>query len=337
MRELLIRYLLGELDADEQRLLEARLRESPELRRELAHLRSCFAAACQPNDESEDPPSGLAERTAHRVTACSGDDTLQGELAGRSVSAVADPPSGVLGWSLADLTVAGGVFLAVSMLLFPALRDSRNSTRRAVCEHNMQQFHVAATQYAIDHGNFLPCANPRNYAGSLIIRLVNEGYAAPDDMAQWMLCPSSQFAEDVRRGEASIQIPLIFNLKSINEPLPANLCRIASGSYALRLGYVDKNRYHWIRHNGSDYEPLIADEPDFTLSELISANHDGYGQNVLYLSGRVEFQTTSVVPGRNDHIFLNWLGRPAAGRGPRDAVLVSGDRTPGVDIPVQSR
>jgi hypothetical protein len=336
MRELLIRYLLGELDAHEQRQLEAKLRESPELRRELSHLQSCFAAARESEYDADDPPGGLAERTTRRVVSCGNDDNFTPALAGPSISAVAEPPPGVLGWSMADLTVAGGVFLAVSMLLFPALRDSRDATRRAVCESNMQQFYVAAKQYAIDHGNFLPCASPRDYAGSLVIRLVNEGYAAPENMAAWMLCPSSSLAEDVRRGEARIQIPLIFNLEAIAEPLPARLCRMASGSYALRLGYVDNQQYHLIRYNGSDREPFMSDEPDFEIAGVRSANHGGYGQNVLYVSGRVAFQTTSKVPGRNDHMFLNWLGFPAAGQGPDDVVLVSGDRTPGVEYPAQS-
>jgi len=44
MREQLIRYLLGELDADERRDLQSRLKSSPELRAELEQLRSCFAA-----------------------------------------------------------------------------------------------------------------------------------------------------------------------------------------------------------------------------------------------------------------------------------------------------
>ena len=336
MRELLIRYLLGELDAEQQRQLEARLRESPELRSELTHLQSCFAAACQSDYDADDPPCGLAERTARRVAATCGDDGTAQALDAGSLRAVAEPPPGVLGWSLADLTVAGGVFLAVSMLLFPALRDSRDATRRVVCENNMQRFFVALNQYADDHGNFLPCANPQDYAGSLVIRLVNEGYAAPQEMAQWILCPSSSLAEKVRRGEAKIQIPLIFNVKAIAEPLPARLCRMASGSYAFRLGYVDNEKYHWIRNNGSDYEPFMSDEPDFAIAGLRSANHGGYGQNVLYLSGRVAFQTTSTVRGRNEYMFLNWNGMPAAGLGPGDVVLVRGDRTPGVEFPVQS-
>ena len=336
MRELLIRYLLGELGAEEQRQLEARLRESPELRQELSHLQSCFAAACQADYDADGPPCGLAERTARRVAAACDDQSAVQPVNVAALAAVAEPPPGVLGWSLADLAVAGGVFLAVSMLLFPALRDSRDATRRDICANNMQHFFVALNQYADRHRNFLPCANPRDYAGSLVIRLVNEGYATPEEMAQWMLCPSSPLAEDMRSGEAHIEIPLFFNVRSMTGPLPANLCRMASGSYAFRIGYVEKKKYHWIRNNGSDYEPFMSDEPDFGTAGLRSVNHGGYGQNVLYLSGRVGFQNTSTVPGRNEHMFVNWNGMPAAGLGPGDVVLVHGGRTPGVPFPVQA-
>ena len=68
MRDLLIRYLLGELEFHEQRQLEERLRTSPELQRELAYLRTCFAAARDTSSESKELPRGLAERTTRRVT-----------------------------------------------------------------------------------------------------------------------------------------------------------------------------------------------------------------------------------------------------------------------------
>src|SRR5688572_28939574 len=113
MRELLIRYLLGELDAEEQRRVEERLQSSPDLRRELAHLRTCFAAAYEIDSTSEDLPSGLAERTSRRVARS---DYLtekcdEADLPRLSSAVISDSPSSTaLGWSLADLTVAGGVF-----------------------------------------------------------------------------------------------------------------------------------------------------------------------------------------------------------------------------------
>jgi hypothetical protein len=71
----------------------------------------------------------------------------------------------------------------------------------------------------------------------------------------------------------------------------------------------------------------MADEPDFQVADVGSANHDGYGQNVLYSSGRVVFLKSVTLPGQ-DHVFLNAKRLPAAGLGPNDVVLVSGDRTP---------
>src|SRR3954465_11433299 len=142
MREQLIRYLLGELDADERRDLQSRLKSSPELRAELEQLRSCFAASQEEDLFAPDAPTGLAARTAGLVAS---GEHASGSLGDRQevrLSHAGDPPAGILGWSLADLTVAGGVMLAVSMLIFPALRNSRDGTRRNVCQDHQRQMWI---------------------------------------------------------------------------------------------------------------------------------------------------------------------------------------------------
>src|SRR5689334_21162156 len=67
MREQLIRYLLGELDADERRELRSQLKSDPELRAELEQLRSCFAASQDEDLYAPDAPMGLASRTSDLV------------------------------------------------------------------------------------------------------------------------------------------------------------------------------------------------------------------------------------------------------------------------------
>ena len=67
MRDHLVRYLLGELDFKERRLLEEQLQKSPELRRELAYLRECLPSPESPEPPLAAPPMGLAERTVDRV------------------------------------------------------------------------------------------------------------------------------------------------------------------------------------------------------------------------------------------------------------------------------
>jgi hypothetical protein len=318
MRELLIRYLLGELDASQQRRLEDELRNSPELRRELAHLQNCFAAAQNVDYASDEPPCGLAQRVTDSVCGDSGFTRSTDEV---------EPPAGVLGWSLADLTVAGGVFLAVSMLLFPALRDSRDATRRNVCANNLQNLHVFLARYAENHGDYFPGIHPQDYAGMFVVRLMHEGYARPDEVAQLLVCPDSRLADERRELPVRLQLARSENLQAMMGPQMAQLCREAAGSYAVRIGYIHRDQYYWIRDDRSDRTPLMADQPDFDVAGVGSANHDGHGQNVLFSSGRVVFLQSVTLPGE-DHVFLNLVGLPAAGRGPNDAVLVAGDRTP---------
>ena len=140
MRDQLIRYLMDELGPDERRAVDDKLARSEQLRRELAYLQSCLLpaddAACTHADE---PPRGLAERTVGIIA-----DNENGNrrlIPSRSaayataVDALTETPR----WSLADLTVAGGVFLAISMLFLPAVRESRDAARRTKCANNLNQ------------------------------------------------------------------------------------------------------------------------------------------------------------------------------------------------------
>jgi hypothetical protein len=321
MRELLIRFLLGELDATQQSRLEDELRNSPALQRELAHLQTCFAAARDVDHSGDEPPCGLARRVTDSV--CGDSGSFRGQ------SADIEPPAGVLGWSLADLTVAGGVVLAVSMLLFPALRDSRDASRRVDCENNQQNIYFSAANYAHDHGNYFPGISPQDYAGMFVIRLVSEGYAAPEDMARVLVCKSSRLAELVHNGQVRIQLPRRVDENAVVGPNMAQLCGLASGSYAVRIGYVDADQYYWIREDRDERTPLMSDAPDFQMAGARSANHGGHGQNVLYSDGHVEFLVSSTLPS-GDNMYVNLFGFPAAGRGRNDVVMVSGERTPGV-------
>src|SRR4029079_9275455 len=165
MREQLIRYLLGELDADERRDLQSRLKSSPELRAELEQLRSCFAANQDEDLYAPDAPTGLAARTRDLVA---NSDEFGPSIVARSgaqLSQANDSPNGFLGWSLADLTVAGGVMLAVSMLIFPALRNSRDGSRRAQCGDHQRQMWFLVSSYAEDHAKFFPEVGPNENAG----------------------------------------------------------------------------------------------------------------------------------------------------------------------------
>lgn len=326
MRDLLVRYLLGELDEVQQLEVEERLRSSPELQRELARLRACFSAADGIESGAVEPPSGLAERTIADVLC--GDDAHEKKVP--VCASAVEPPAYTPKWSMADLTVAGGVFLAVAMLFVPALQDSRDSARRRDCQNNLRELGVLLTQYAEEHNGYIPRVAPSDNAGVFAVRLVDEGYTTAPELARRLVCRSSPLAEEVRAGRLVVRIPRGSQLQIMHGTELAVIRQSMGGSYAYRLGYVDGNRYNDIRDEGLSRSPLMADAPSFQLAGFMSANHRGCGQNVLYQDQSVRYQTGCLVPGLQDHLFLNAAGIPAAGRGRYDAVLGRSELTPGI-------
>lgn len=340
MRELLVRYLLGELDPYEQAELEERLDNCPELRRELEYLQRCFSAGGEYASEARQPPSGLAERTAERIAGLV-DGALEscGDSRRDHAAALVEPAPGKLNWSLADLTVAAGVCLAVTMLLLPALRESRDSTRRRECQNNLRQLYVLLTDYAEygQHRRYFPPVAPDENAGIFSARLVDQGITTPEELANLLVCRSSPLADEVMAGRVVIRIPAVAQLRYMRPDELAELRRVMGGSYAYRIGYLEGRRYHYIRRDGSKWSPLVADAPSFQLAGFRSANHGGCGQHVLYQDGHVRYQRDCKVPGRDDHLYLNDLGTPAAGCGVHDAVLARSEVVPALELARQAQ
>jgi hypothetical protein len=345
MREQLVRYLLGELDAAEQSQLEKQLRESSELRRELAYLQACFAngrdACCDPAE----PPRGLAERTTERVACC--DDYNEspagmGQIdfaTGRAAAfaGAPDPPASSLGWSLADISVAAGVCLAISMLLAPALRNSRDASQRTACMNNLQATYLVVKAYANQNGGRLPSPQRHEYAGMFIVRLIAEDYVGVEEARKLLACSGSPLGEAIRNGSAEIFIPSSIQIRSVRGDSLASLFRTSTGSYSVPLPSIQPNgEYRCPNLFESDQIPIMADAPNYDVADNKSLNHFN-GLNVLYSDGQVKFQTVSIAPRWNDRLFVNDLGEPAAGRGVHDAVLVTGEMTPGIDLMGEAR
>jgi len=331
MRDLLIRYLLGELDEAEQRRLEDRLRNSPELRRELDYLRACFAPGSGSNlPDASGPPSGLARRITEKVSSLS-DESL-GALAAQS-SAPVEPSVGSMSWSLADLSVAAGVFLAVSMLLLPALRGSRDTARLHVCANNQRVLGRALASYAGDNWGLYPEVQLRDNVGVFAALLVDDGYLEAGEMQQLLLCPASDERDAHAAGKFVIMIPSVEKLRAARGAEREKLLRQMRFSYAYRLGYVENNEYHCVRKGKikKSCEPILADAPRFDLNGLKIANHGGHGFNLLYGDGHVEFKRYFAIPG-DKNLYLNLHQKPAAGQGKNDIVLGASAATPGVEI-----
>jgi hypothetical protein len=337
MRDQLVRYLLGELNPQEQEQLEAELRDSPELQRELAYLQACLPGGCEREDDLEDEDfsapiaagtrSGLCERTLGRICGDGACDDRPRD--GAEIAAAYDAPTCTPSWSLADLTVAGGVFLAISMLFLPALRQSRDAARRNNCADNMRQLGVMLVSFADQHCNFFPISARHENAGMFAVHLLEDGYAGQEELSELLLCRSSPIAEAVDRKQLAIFVPNMCDLSGADCKQRCAWKKTMGGSYAYQFGYMDEDRYCAIRNEGSCRKAILADGPSNELEHHTSANHGGCGQNTLFQDCHVAFVTSSTLPeAQRDLIYLNDAGQEAAGLDRFDTVLGRSDATP---------
>ena len=144
MRDDLLGYLLGALEPEERNSVEECLAGQPELRRELDALDRALCLLKVDKGHC-DPPLGLADRTCEFVV-----------LKATAISTAARPTGTPSRWSIADFVVAAGIFLAASMLIFPALGQSRRAARVAQCQDNMRDMGVALAGYSQANGGYFP-------------------------------------------------------------------------------------------------------------------------------------------------------------------------------------
>ncbi|MEX0939410.1 MAG: DUF1559 domain-containing protein [Pirellulales bacterium] len=313
MREQLLGYLLEALDPDERRQVEQALRRDPQLQQDLALLQNSLQPLAGVSLDY-DPPAGLADRTCQYVSLQA---ATRAAAAPVTPSTYAEPMPQASSWSMADLAVAAGIFVAAGMLLFPAVQHSRATARRAVCQNNLRELNVAMQGYSMDHEGYFPPIDAEGNAaaaGVYSVELTDGGYWAHKDAP---LCPSSELARRNQR----VPVPTRELLEQAQGDKLREMQQTMGGSYGYNLGYVKGDRYHTPKNDGSPYLPVLADAPSQHLEGRKSANHGGCGQNVLYADGHVAFRKQCAHGDSGDNIFVNDRGLVAAGTSPLDVVL----------------
>ena len=316
MREHLLGYVLGALDASEQAELEARLAADPELRRELEEVRATLAPL-DDDDTDPAPPPGMAERTCRYV--CS--------YAGWLQHSEASPSSGA--WRAQDVLVAAGVFVAASMLIFPAISSSVSGSRRMQCQNNLRVLGMALGQYSDHHGGLFPFVPPKGnfgVAGIYAPILYWGGYLQRPCQ---ILCPEASTQH--QRNDYTVPTP-----EEISRADHVTLRIIQvniGGNYGYHPGNFDQDGvYHCTRNRGRTYFAIVADAPGCQAGSG-SPNHGNRGQNVLFENGRVVFQLECRVAESGDDIYTNLYGLRGAG-GDEDDSSISPSDTPPLVHPV---
>jgi prepilin-type processing-associated H-X9-DG protein len=311
MDENLLGYLLGALDPEAQRQVEALLARDEAARLRLQELRQALAPLEADRDEIEPPPY-LAPRTIARVA----EHCCQGLPR-------APRPSGAGGgrpvWRRADWFVAASLFALVCGLGASWLGRLRSQRDILACQDNLREFYTGLRTYSQSHHNRFPnvanaADSPKNVAGLVIPILVSNGELPRGTMIS---CP----AVHLTRGPA---LPLEEVLTMNDAEFQRQSARLAAG-YAYSLGFRDALGECQGPVFDPDQDnaqlPLMSDSPPVDLRVGNSPNHGGGGQNVLYADGHVRFCTHRAVGVGGDDIFVNRKGEVCAGLDRFDAVL----------------
>lgn len=333
MHEDLLGYLLGALDADEQRRIETELARSSELRSELRRLRECL----EPLDslaEPFEPPTGLAERVCEAVHRCKEDSDLWDdrpvptsviEARSRAASGRASGELAYRSYSLSDAVVLALVGLAAFTLFLPALANSRYAARITACQNNLRMLGMHLIDYSCRRSDgqfpFVPLAGNRSFAGIYAPVLV-ENELIPTD-GSLPVCPGSDIAgqSDRRR------IPSLGEIDAADGLWLTRLQEQAGGSYAYSIGFVENGCFQAVHNRGRSQFALLADTPSMDVPGQMGANHGMRGMNVCYEDGHVVFVTNPHVRGADDPL-QNRLGFAEVGVAPDDSVVLSSGMRP---------
>lgn len=311
MRDYLIGYLLDALDPQEQELVEARLSGDPQLRRDLETLSRCLMPLAADKAHHE-PPVGLAHRTCQFVAV-------------QTKSMPAPPVVSVpTRWSMADLAMAAGIFLAATLLFWPAMNQSRFAARLTQCQNNLGQLAAALGTYSDDFPGQFPAAaisDISNGAGMYAVILQAHGLIPQTHV---LVCPDSAQAERI----ANFYVPTRLELSRADAKRLVVLRRQMGGSYGYSLGFIINGKYHPPKDLRRANHALLADAPNPSAADRHSLNHGGFGHNVLFEDLHVQFLTTCMAKGCKDHFFFNDDGKPYAGLHQDDTCIGASDECP---------
>lgn len=329
----LVGYLLNALDPAEHRETEEYLRTHPEGHRRLDLLRRSLAPLAL---EGQDPlpAPGLWLRTLARVAEYRCRDLPRAPVTAALRSAA---PSR-LWWRRADVLVAAGLLLVVCSLLIPGLYGLQHRRKVAECQQKLEVLYVALQDYSDRHHGEFPRVDkdpPWNFAGVFLPKLRQAGSLRADVNVH---CPS---AGRVPPEEITLQ-----QLEALHASAPERFkehAARAAGYYAYPLGYRDETGLHRGLHRDRLQThranlPILGDRPPFEKQARAdlggnSPNHNGWGQNVIYLDGHVQFCKGRHVGVDLDDIYLNKHSRVEAGMSVWDIVLGASAFRPYPNLP----
>lgn len=315
-QEDLLGYVLGALDATEQKQLQEMIDNDPSLEETLVEIKNSLLPL-EAIDNPAGPPVGLARRTCETVAiAAKQPAPLTPAPSKPSPPSKSWTPSFARGsWSMMDYLVTCGVILVFAAILFPALAVTRYNSRVAKCQDNLRTLGVAFLKYSeMNEGAFpsIPEGGNMSVAGCYG-PILKEVSLVTDDSV--FACAGRGIDR-----EAPVCIPTVDMVKCSDCPQQTRYFQKSmGGDYGHSLGHTEDGSYRGASRLGRSHYVVLADVPSCSNSLGGSNNHSGRGQNVLFEDGRVLFNCSTAVG--EDAIYENNVGLVAPGTDRYDSVV----------------
>jgi len=236
------------------------------------------------------------------------------------------------GFTFVELMAAIVVVLILLSIFVPYLMSVREQSRRTECQNNLRQIVNGLWDYAKDNSQDFPRVT---YDSAVL----PDGYVAftgvNDDNP---FAPGANAAADVRSSDASASLFLLVRLNlvrpsaficpsssdepdTVNDPLKrGNFSAGKNLSYSYAMPFSSSPNYKFNRDRLKAEFVLLADKnpgkgdhsnpsepardaPALDIARANSPNHDHAGQNVVYVTGSIEFQVTPYCGHKNDNIY----------------------------------
>ena len=285
-------YVLGLLEPAKHAEFEARLARDPQFAARIDSLRRSLS----PLDswQAPEPPPSLVNDILDRVQTTT---PLEYVAASSAIppETVAGPPRRAIISMREALALAACIALLLSAFV-PGAANMRSRQLQAMCGNNLAGFHRGLSQYAAEYDGALPSTpgltgnnwlhqpNRRHFTPAIRLRFV-----APTQV----FCPSTpveDFDEEAVRRDPATWLSRMnirfYSTQNMNGPVPRFAAALSVPLAADTNPVFENGRF----------------DPDATRP-VNSRAHDGWGQNVLFRNGAVEFLRTPVYGHQADNIW----------------------------------
>jgi len=210
------------------------------------------------------------------------------------------------GFTLIELLVVIAIIGILAGILLPVLSRARESARKTQCMSNVKQIGMGLIMYANENSETFPSSTASN-PSMASLNMLYDTYISDNKVFN---CPSDT---------------------SVTAATNAGMSVYTSGGSQAFTQTQSSYGYDRSHTQADDADvALLADRPpagtpDSTTS---SANHNGRGQNIVYVDGHVEFVNSPLAGWYSsdgttrDNIYLNTAGSAAVSTGGTDTAIL---------------